>query len=74
MPTRAGIFQRLGGSGGLLTFCDGVGLVKRVHAPFRRSAQARCSPQEVEEVRQEVREVKDEENGEIKVEGEPHTS
>ena len=29
---------------------------------------------EVEEVRQEVREVKDEESGEINVEGEPHTS
>ena len=29
---------------------------------------------EVEEVRQEVREVKDEEKGEINVEGEPHTS
>ena len=28
----------------------------------------------VEGVRQEVREVKDEEKGEIKVEGEPHTS
>ena len=29
---------------------------------------------EVEGVRQEVREVNDEENGEINVEGEPHTS
>ena len=30
--------------------------------------------EEVEGVRQEVREVKDEENGEIKINGEPHTS
>ena len=30
--------------------------------------------EEVEGVRQEVREVKSEEKGEIKVEGEPHTS
>ena len=30
--------------------------------------------EEVEGVRQEVREVKDEENGEINGEGEPHTS
>ena len=51
-----------------LTTCEGVGLVKRVHTLFRRSAQVRYEPQEeVEGVRQEVREVKDEENGEIKV-------
>ena len=55
--------------------CEGVGLVKRVPTICRRSAQVRYEPQEeVEGVRQEVREVKDEENGEIKVEGEPHTS
>ena len=55
--------------------CEGVGLVNRVHILCKRSAQVLYEPQEeVEGVRQEVREVKDEENGEINVEGEPHTS
>ena len=59
---------------GLIT-CEGVGLLKRVHTLFGRSAQVLHELQEeVEVVRQEVREVKDEENGEINVEGEPHTS
>ena len=74
VPTRAGIFQRLGGSGGLLPFCEGVGLVKRVHTLLGGVHRLATALKEVEEVRQEVREVKDEENGEIKVEGEPHTS
>ena len=55
----------------------GVGLVKRVHTLFGRNAQVVYELQvgeEVEGVRQEVREVKSEEKGEIKVEGEPHTS
>ena len=55
----------------------GVGLVKRVHTLFGRNAQVVHELQvgeEVEGVRQEVREVKSEEKGEIKVEGEPHTS
>ena len=41
-----------------------------------RSAQVlyKLQGEEVEGVRQEVREVNDEENGEINVEGEPHTS
>ena len=55
---------------GLLT-CEGVGLVKRVHTLVHRFA---TNLKEVEEVRQEVREVQDEEKGEINVEGEPHTS
>ena len=43
---------------------------------FERSAQVlhELQGEEVEGVRQEVREEKDEENGEINVEGEPHTS
>ena len=60
---------------GLIT-CEGVGLVNGRHTLFGRSAQVlyELQGEEVERVRQEVREVKDEENGEINVEGEPHTS
>ena len=60
---------------GLLT-CEGVGLVNGGHTLFGRSAQVlyELQSEEVEGVRQEVREVKDEENGEINGEGEPHTS
>ena len=61
---------------GLIT-CVRVGLVKRVHTLFGRDAQVVYELQveeEVEGVRQEVREVKGEEKGEIKVEGESHTS
>ena len=60
---------------GLIT-CEGVGLVNGGHTLFGRSAQVlyELQGEEVEGVRQEVREVKDEENGEIKGEGEPHTS
>ena len=56
--------------------CEGVGLVNGGHTLFGRSAQVlyELQGEEVEGVRQEVREVKDEENGEINVEGEPHTS
>ena len=58
-------------------FCVEVDLVKRVHTLFGQNAQVVNELQvgeEVEGVRQEVREVKDEEKGEIKVEREPHTS
>ena len=61
---------------GLIT-CVGVGLVNGGHTLFGRNAQVVYELQvgeEVEGVRQEVREVKGEEKGEIKVEGEPHTS
>ena len=60
---------------GLIT-CVGVGLVNGGHTFFGRSAQVlyELQGEEVEGVRQEVREVKGEENGEISVEGEPHTS
>ena len=63
---------------GLIT-CVGVGLVNGAHTLFGRNAQVVYEIQvgeggEVEGVRQEVREVKSEEKGEIKVEGEPHTS
>ena len=61
---------------GLIT-CVGVGLVNGDHTHFGRNAQVVYELQvgeEVEGVRQEVREVKGEEKGEIKVEGEPHTS
>ena len=60
---------------GLIT-CEGVGLVNGGHTLFGRSAQVvyQLQGEEVEGVRQEVREVKDEENGEINGEGEPHTS
>ena len=61
---------------GLIT-CVGVGLVNGGHTLFWRNAQVVYELQveeEVEGVRQEVREVKGEEKGEIKVEGEPHTS
>ena len=58
---------------GLMT-CVEVGLVKRVHTLFGRNAQQVVYElqvrEEVEGVRQEVREVK----GEIKVEGESLTS
>ena len=59
------------------TFCVEVGLGKRVHALFGRNAKVVYELQvgaEVEGVRQEVREVKGEEQGEINGEGEPHTS
>ena len=55
----------------------GVGLVNGGHTLFGRSAQVVYELQvgeEVEGVRQEVREVNDKENGEINGEGEPHTS
>ena len=55
----------------------GVGLVNGGHTHFGRNAQVVYELQveeEVDGVRQEVREVKGEEKGEIKVEGEPHTS
>ena len=60
---------------GLIT-CEGVGLVNGGHTLFGRTAQVlhELQGELVEGVRQEVREVKDEENGEINVEGEPHTS
>ena len=56
--------------------CEGVGLVSGGHTLFGRSAQVlyELQGEEEEGVRQEVSEVKDEENGEINVEGEPHTS
>ena len=54
--------------------CEGVGLVKRVHTLLGGVHRFATNLKEVEEVRQEVREVKDEEKGEINVEGEPHTS
>ena len=59
-----------------LSSCEGVGLVNGSHTLFGRSAQVvyELQGEEVEGVRQEVRGVKDEEIGEIKVEGEPHTS
>ena len=55
----------------------GVGPVKGGHTLFGRNAQVVYELQVVKEVggvRQEVREVKGEEKGEIEVEGEPHTS
>ena len=58
---------------GLIT-CEGAGLVKRVHTLLGGVHRLATALKEVEGVRQEVREVNDEENGEIKVEGEPHTS
>ena len=57
-----------------LTTCEGAGLVKRVHTLSGGVQRFATNLKEVEEVRQEVREVKDEEKGEINVEGEPHTS
>ena len=57
--------------------CVGVGLVHGVHTLFGRNARVVYELQvdeEVEGVRQEVREVKGEEKGEIYGEGEPHTS
>ena len=56
---------------GLIT-CEGVGLVKRVHTLFGGVHRLAMALKEVEDVRQEVREVKDEERGQINVEGEPH--
>ena len=58
---------------GLIT-CEGVGLVKRVHTLLGGVHRFATNLKEVEEVRQEVREVKDEEKREINVEEEPHTS
>ena len=54
--------------------CEGVGLVKRVHTLLGGVHRFATNLKEVEEVRQEVREVKDEESGEVNAEGEPHTS
>ena len=56
-----------------LTTCEEVGVVKRVHTLLGGVHRLATALKEVEEVREEVRQVKDEENGEIKVEGEPHT-
>ena len=47
---------------GLIT-CEGVGLVKRVHTVLGGVHRLATALKEVEEVREEVREVKDEENG-----------
>ena len=62
---------------GLIT-CVEVGLVNGVHTLFlggmRRLFTNLQVEEEVEGVRQEVREVKGEEKGEINGEGEPHTS
>ena len=58
---------------GLITF-EGAGLVKRVHTLSGGVHKFATNLKEVEEVRQELREVKDEEKGEINVEREPHTS
>ena len=58
---------------GLIT-CEGVGLVKRVHTLLGGVHRCATNLKDVEEVRQEVREVNDEEKGEINVEGEPNTS
>ena len=60
---------------GLIT-CEGAGLVIGGRTLFGRSAQVlyELQGEEVEGVRQEVREVKDEMKGQINVEGEPHTS
>ena len=57
-----------------LTTCEGVSLVKRVRTLLGGVHRFATNLKEVEEVRQEVREVKDEEKGEINVEGEPNTS
>ena len=60
-----------------LKTCEGVGLVNGGHTLFGRSAQVVYELQveeEVEGVRQAVREVKGEEKREINGEGEPHTS
>ena len=46
----------------------------RVHTFLGGAHRLATALKEVEEVRQEVQEVKDEEKGEINVEGEPHTS
>ena len=51
--------------------CEGVGLVKRVNTLLGGVHRFAPNLKEVEEVRQEVRKVKDEEKGEINVEGEP---
>ena len=61
-----------------LITCVEVGFVKRIHTVFGRTAQQVVYEiqmrEEVGGVRQEVREVKGEEKGEIKVEGEQPTS
>ena len=54
--------------------CEGVGLVNRVHTLLDGVHKFATNLKEVEEVRQEVREVKDEGKREINLEGEPHTS
>ena len=58
----------------LSLLCEGVGLVKRVHTLLSGVHRFATNLKEAEEVRQEVREVKDEGKGEINVEGEPHSS
>ena len=57
------------------SFCEGVGLVKRVHTLFGGVHRLATALKEVEEVREEVQEIRDEwedeaveENGGLKVE------
>ena len=59
----------------MLRCCVEVGLVKRVHTLFGPNVQKIVhEPFQVEGVRQEVREVKGEDKGEVIVDGKPHTS
>ena len=65
---------------GLIT-CEEVGVVKRVHTFLGGVHRLATALKVVEEVQQEVQEVKDEwedeeieRNGSLKVKGEPHTS
>ena len=57
---------------GLIT-CEGVGLVKRVHTLLGGVHRFATNLKEVEEVRQEVREMKDDEKGEISTSRENRT-
>ena len=69
---RTGLTQLVYGEGG---GCEGVGLINGGHTLFLgRNAQVVYELQVGEEVEGVRQEVKDEENGEINGEGEPHTS
>ena len=67
--------------GVVLIFCEEVGVVKRVHTLFGGVHRVATALKVVEELREEVQEIRDEwedeeveGNGGVKVEGEPHSS
>ena len=56
------------------TFCEEVGVAKRVHTLLGGVHRLATALKVVEEVQEEVQDEEVERNGGLKVEGEPHTS